>query len=298
MSEITWITFGAYTLLMLGIGYYAWSRTVDSKDYFLGGRSLGPWPTALSAGASDMSGWLLLGLPGYVYLSGFEAIWMAASLLVGTWLNWLLVASRLRVYTQAAGDAITLPEYFSNRFNDKSRSLQLISAVFVLIFFLFYTSSGLVAGGKLFETVFNIDYQWAVITGTLVIVGYTLFGGFLGVVWTDLVQSLLMAAALIIVPIAALQADHGVAQVFQSIDRINPDLLSPFTDNSGKALGLLGIISMAGWGLGYFGQPHILVRFAAIRDRKELPFARRIAVSWTAIALVLHPVNTSPILAR
>lgn len=181
------ITFIVYLLLMLGIGYVAWKRTSNLSDYILGGRSLGPLPSALSAGASDMSGWLLLGLPGYAYAAGFEAIWIAVGLLVGTWLNWLFVASRLRTYSLAAGDSLTLPAFFENRFNDTSRVLRVVCAFFILLFFLFYTSSGLVAGGKLFETVFGLDYTTAVVVGTLAVVSYTFFGGFLAVSWTDVV---------------------------------------------------------------------------------------------------------------
>lgn len=188
-------TFVVYLILMLAIGYYAYLRTANSADYFLGGRSLGPWPAALSAGASDMSGWLLLGLPGYAFAAGLESLWLAGGLLLGTWANWLFTAKRLRTYSIVANDSLTLPEFFANRFQDGSRLLQVISAFFILLFFLFYTSSGLVAGGKLFETVFGLDYSAAVIIGTICVVSYTLFGGFLAVSWTDLVQGLLMAAA-------------------------------------------------------------------------------------------------------
>ena len=212
-SMVVTATFILYLVMMMGIGYIAFRRTVNSSDYFLGGRSLGPWPAALSAGASDMSGWLLLGLPGYALASGFEAFWLAGGLLAGFWLNWLVLAKRLRVYTVISNDSLTLPEFFANRFRDNSKLLQLISAFFILLFFLFYTSSGLVAGGKLFETVFGLDYSWAVIIGTLCVISYTLFGGFLAVSWTDLVQGLLMAAALLIVPIVAMQNDGGFSAV-------------------------------------------------------------------------------------
>ena len=181
-------TFIAYLILMMAIGVIAYLRTKNSTDYFLGGRSLGPWPAALSAGASDMSGWLLLGLPGYAYAAGIEALWLAGGLLAGTWLNWLISAKRLRTYSITT-DALTLPEFLSRRFNDTSKLIQVISAFFILLFFLFYTSSGLVAGGKLFETVFGLNYSTAVIIGTVCVVSYTLFGGFLAVSWTDLVRA-------------------------------------------------------------------------------------------------------------
>ncbi|MFV0446980.1 MAG: sodium/proline symporter PutP [Vibrio sp.] len=275
-------TFIVYLILMLAIGVYAYQRTKSSSDYFLGGRSLGPWPAALSAGASDMSGWLLLGLPGYAYAAGFEAFWLAGGLLVGTWANWLLVAKRLRTYSVTT-DALTLPEFLSRRFNDKSKLIQTISAFFILLFFLFYTSSGLVAGGKLFETVFGLDYTIAVVIGTICVVSYTLFGGFLAVSWTDLVQGLLMAAALLIVPFAAL--DGGFGKLDAELTAINPELLTLWNGIDGKPLSAIAIISLAAWGLGYFGQPHILARFKASRSNKDLTAARRIAVVWTGLSM-------------
>lgn len=276
-------TFIAYLLLMMGIGYYAYQRTVDSTDYFLGGRTLGPWPTAISAGASDMSGWLLLGLPGFAFTSGASSLWLAGGLLLGTWANWLVCAKRLRTYSIAADNALTLPEFFARRFDDHSKLLQTISAFFILLFFLFYTSSGLVAGGKLFETVFGLDYKIAVIVGTVCVVSYTLFGGFLAVSWTDLVQGLLMAAALAIVPIVTL--DGSFFDLSNALHNKNPELLDMFTDVSGESMGAIAIISLVAWGLGYFGQPHILARFNASRSNKDLVIARRIAVSWTIISM-------------
>lgn len=278
-------TFVVYLIMMLAIGVIAYQRTANSSDYFLGGRSLGPWPAALSAGASDMSGWLLLGLPGYAYASGMEALWLAGGLLLGTWGNWVLTAKRLRTYSIEAGDALTLPEFFANRFRDNSRILQVISAFFILLFFLFYTSSGLVAGGKLFETVFGLEYTTALMIGTLCIVSYTLFGGFLAVSWTDLVQGLLMAAALLIVPIAAIQADGGFSAMWTAIEAKNPELLTLFNNVNGEPLGFIAIVSLAAWGLGYFGQPHILARFAACRSNEEIPTARRIAVGWSGLSM-------------
>jgi len=278
-------TFTVYLIVMLAIGYYAYMRTANSSDYFLGGRSLGPWPAALSAGASDMSGWLLLGLPGYAYGSGLESLWLAGGLLLGTWGNWLITAKRLRTYSIVANDSLTLPEFFANRFRDNSRALQVISAFFILLFFLFYTSSGLVAGGKLFETVFGLDYSTAVIVGTVCVVSYTLFGGFLAVSWTDLVQGLLMAAALLIVPIMVMQVDGGWSAMFDSLEQINPELLTITRDNAGESLSLIAIVSLAAWGLGYFGQPHILARFKATRSNDDIPTARRIAVIWSGISM-------------
>ena len=279
-------TFIVYLVGMLLIGFWAWKRTSDSSDYFLGGRTLGPWPAALSAGASDMSGWLLLGLPGYAFASGVEAFWLAGGLLAGTWLNWLFLARRLRVYSAVADNALTLPEFFTNRFRDNTKMLQVVSAFFILLFFLFYTSSGLVAGGKLFETVFGLDYTWAVIIGTVCIISYTLFGGFLAVSWTDLVQGLLMAAALVIVPVIALQSSPSDLSLWAQLEIQNPELLNPFTSAKGETLSWIAIASLVAWGLGYFGQPHILARFAGIRSEKDVPTARRIAVTWSALSMV------------
>ncbi|MFT6466572.1 sodium/proline symporter PutP [Halopseudomonas sp.] len=279
-------TFAVYIVVMLAIGYIAYKRTNNLSDYILGGRTLGPGTAALSAGASDMSGWLLLGLPGYALAAGYEATWIAAGLLAGTWLNWLIVARRLRVYSHAVNDSLTLPAYFEFRFEDKSRALRVISAIFILLFFLFYTSSGLVAAGKLFESTFGLSYEIAVVLGTLVIVSYTFFGGFLAVSWTDVIQGLLMAAALVIVPIMALNTMGGWDEARAAMEASNPELLTFFNDVEGNPLGFVAIISLLAWGLGYFGQPHILARFKAIGDDAALPTARRIAVIWTGICLI------------
>ena len=284
-GSIIGLTFTAYLLVVLVIGVIAWRRTRDLSDFVLGGRQLGSWVTALSASASDMSGWLLLGLPGYAYLSGLESIWLALGLLLGTWLNWRWVAAPLRTASEQAGNALTLPQYLSNRFHDDSGLIRVVSSLFVLLFFLFYTSSGLVAGGKLFEAVFGLPYLWAVALGALTIILYTAFGGFLAVSWTDLFQGLLMAAALVAVPLFAFGLTEGPAGTLEAIENHNPALLNPFTDNQGKPLGMIAIVSLLAWGLGYFGQPHILARFKAVRDIRLLPQARRIAVSWVAITL-------------
>jgi sodium/proline symporter len=279
-------TFAVYIAVMLALGYVAYKRTTNLSDYILGGRTIGPGTAALSAGASDMSGWLLLGLPGYALAAGYEATWIAGGLLAGTYLNWLIVARRLRVYSHAVNDSLTLPAYFEFRFEDKSRALRVISAIFILLFFLFYTSSGLVAAGKLFESTFGLDYQTAVVVGTVIIVSYTFFGGFLAVSWTDVIQGLLMAAALVIVPIIALNSIGGWGNAQAAMEASNPELLTFFNDVEGNPLGFVAIISLVGWGLGYFGQPHILARFKAIGDDAALPTARRIAVLWTSICLV------------
>lgn len=285
-SAVIGTTFVLYLLLMLIIGWIAYRRTHNLSDYILGGRRLGRWVAALSAGASDMSGWLLLGLPGYAYASGLESFWLVAGLLVGTWLNWRLVASRLRSYSEVAGDSLTLPAFFEHRFADHTRLLRVVSALFILMFFLFYTSSGLVAGGKLFETVFGLPYLWAVVAGTAAIIIYTFMGGFLAVSWTDLVQGLLMAAALVLVPVMAINQVGGWGITLDRVENINSALLNPLTDSGGSPLTFIAIVSLLGWGLGYFGQPHILARFKAISSTSEVPGARRIAVSWTALTLL------------
>ncbi|HKK05797.1 MAG TPA: sodium/proline symporter PutP [Gammaproteobacteria bacterium] len=284
--EAVGLTFVVYLAAMLAIGLYSYRRTRDLADYILGGRRLGKWVTALSAEASDMSGWLLLGLPGYAYASGLDGGWIALGLLVGTYLNWRLVAARLRHYSLAAGDALTLPDFFEQRFADQSRVLRVVAAAFILLFFTFYTGSGLVAGGKLFNAVFGIDYTWAVALGGLMILMYTLLGGFLAVSWTDLVQGLLMVFALAIAPVAAIEALGGWSQTLALLQAHNASLLDPLRDRHGHPLGTVAIASLLGWGLGYFGQPHILARFMAIGDPAQLPQARRIAVGWVAVSLV------------
>lgn len=279
-------TFFIYLLLMLGIGIFAWTKTNDLSDYILGGRKLGHWTTALSAGASDMSGWLLLGLPGYAYVAGYEAIWIAVGLLLGTTLNWFLIAPRLRQQSERMGNALTIPEYLENRFQDKTHTIRTIAACFILFFFIFYTSSGLVAGGKLFESVFKLPYEQAVIAGTVAILIYTTLGGFLAVSWTDLFQGLLMSLALVITAIYALDFSGGWQTTQAAMANKNIALTDLFVTSDNNRLTTIGIISLLGWGLGYFGQPHVLARFMAIRSHTMIPAARNIAVSWTAISLI------------
>ena len=280
------VTFIFYYLVVFYIGWIAYRRTGNLSDYILGGRQLGRWTTALSAGASDMSGWLLLGLPGYAYAAGMESIWIALGLLLGTYLNWLLVAPRLRARSVDVGDAITLPEYFEYRFKEKSHALRVVTAFFILLFFLFYTSSGLVAGGKLFESVFGLPYRWAVIGGAASILIYTSIGGFLAVCWTDLFQGLLMALALAVVAVAALQHTGGIGSTFAAINSANPALTGLFSNSDGSDMTFIAWLSLMGWGLGYFGQPHIIIRFMAIRSETMISDSRRIAVTWTALSLL------------
>ena len=284
------LTFLAYLAVVLVIGFVAWRRTKNLSDYILGGRSLGSGVAALSAQASDMSGWLLLGLPGYAYLAGFEAGWLMIGLLIGTYLNWRIVAAPLRTATEQYGDSLTLPDYFERRFNDHSGVLRIVSASFILIFFTFYTSSGLVAGGKLFETVFGMPYELAVIVGTATVVIYTFIGGFLAVSWTDFFQGMLMFLALIIVAVLGLGASGGFAGLSISMAQQNLHLLIPFTDADGSPLTFIAVLSLLGWGLGYFGQPHILARFMAIKSADHVPRARHIALVWVGIALIAGTV--------
>lgn len=279
------IVFVLYMLFMVGIGAVYYKKTVNLSDYILGGRKLNSWVTALSSQASDMSGWLLLGLPGYAYVAGMESIWIAVGLAIGTYLNWKFVARRLRKYTQVAGDSITIPVYLENRFRDKSKSLRIISALLILIFFLFYTSSGLVAGGKLFSTVFDMPYLTALTIGTFVIITYTFLGGFMAVCWTDFFQGMLMIFAIVLVPITGMQKVGGYSSTVDIIRSIDPQLLDPFTSSGGEMISLIAIVSLLAWGLGYFGQPHILVRFMAIQRSEQIRQARVIAMTWVIISL-------------
>jgi sodium/proline symporter len=282
---VSW-TFACYLLCLLVIGIVAYRKTSNLSDYILGGRRLGAWVAALSAGASDMSGWLLLGLPGYAYASGFQAFWLAAGLLAGTYFNWRIVAPRLRVYSQLADDSMTLPEFLNQRFLDDSNSIRFIAAFFTLLFFLFYTVSGLVASGKLFNAVFGIPYEWAIVIGMSAILVYTFIGGFLAVSWTDLFQGLLMFIVLLIVPILAINQAGGIAAVNDAITQNKPQMFSLFMDDNGDAIGVITILSLLAWGLGYFGQPHILARFKAIASPSYIASARMIGVSWSGLSML------------
>lgn len=279
------IPFILYLLFMIAIGLFFYSRTKNISDYILGGRSLNAWVTSLSAQASDMSGWLLLGLPGYAYMAGVEAFWIAFGLAAGTLLNWTFVAPRLRTFTQRYGDSITLPEYFENRFQTQRRTLRVVSALFILVFFLIYTASGFVAGAKLFSTVFGLPYTWALLVGVFVIISYTFLGGFWAVSWTDFFQGSIMFLAILIVPSLVVVDLGGVVATRDALHQMNHHLLTLFSNANGEPLTWMAIISLAAWGLGYFGQPHILARFMAIRDVNEIPKARLIAMIWVVCTL-------------
>ncbi|GLP96604.1 sodium/proline symporter PutP [Paraferrimonas sedimenticola] len=279
VSSPVLITFIGYLVLMIGIGFVAYRATTNVGDYILGGRKMGPAVTALSVGASDMSGWLLLGLPGAVYLGGLSEAWIGIGLLLGAGLNWMIIAKRLRVYTYSADDALTIPEFLESRFNDKGGVIRTFAAAVILLFFTFYASSGLVGGAILFEKVFGLDYITALIIGSVVIVTYTFVGGFFAVSWTDFFQGCLMLVALLMVPAVLLNDMGGWEHASQVLPDNMTQLISPETT-------AIGLLSLLAWGLGYFGQPHILSRFMAIRSVKDIPTSRRIAMSWMTAALV------------
>lgn len=292
MAIGVWISLFVYFALMIAIGLYAMRKsTSTSEDYILGGRALSPQVAALSAGASDMSGWLLLGLPGAMFVSGLGSAWIGIGLLVGALLNWILVAPRLREQTVHYGNAITIPEFLANRFPTQAMSLRTVSAIVIVVFFAVYTASGLVAGGKLFESAFagviNIgdlsDYAAGVIITLVVVLAYTVVGGFLAVSLTDFVQGCIMMLALVIMPAIVIfgEGGSGFAQAAQTLNEVDPTLLS-WTEG----LTFIGWLSAVAWGLGYFGQPHIIVRFMAIRSLKDVPIARNICMSWMLISLI------------
>ncbi len=277
MSTPTLVTFIIYFILLLGIGFYFYRKSVSIEDYLLGGRRMGAWVTALSAQASDMSGWLLMALPGAIYAYGMGKVWIAIGLFAGTVLNWKLVSGRLRVYTQKT-DTITLPCFFEQRFGDPTGLLRVVSAIIILIFFTIYASSGLMATGKLFESTFGIQYGTAVIVGGGIIIAYTFLGGFLAVCWTDLFQGSLMVLALVIVPVVASLQIGDVDAVKSAVD------LKKLLPAKGIA-GPVAIISAMAWGLGYFGQPHILTRFMSVKSVRKLPESMTIAIIWVFLSL-------------
>lgn len=291
MSEHSWFLLAIviYMAVMVGIGLWSYTQTKKYDEYMLGGRGLGPAVAALSAGASDMSGWLLMGLPGAIFVSGFSQLWIAIGLLIGCWANWKIVAPRLRAYTEVAHNSITVPSFFENRVRDNSRILRIVSALVILVFFTFYVSSGMVSGGKYFESTFGGDYLTGMLIVSVITVGYTFVGGFLAVSYTDAVQGLIMFASLIAVPVMALFALGSPADVFTWATNHsygphtggNPTYFSMFTGVS-----LAAIIGNMAWGLGYFGQPHIVVRFMAMRRPADAKPGRRIGVFWMLFCIL------------
>ena len=275
-----------YFAAMLGIGFYAYRKTSSLDDYMLAGRDLKPGVAAISAGASDMSGWLLMGLPGAIYLMGLVEAWIAIGLTVGAWLNWKFVAPRLRSYTEVSNNSITVPSFLENRFKDTTRILRIVAGLIILVFFTFYVSSGMVAGGKFFESSFGVPYFWGMVLVAGVTLVYTLFGGFLGASLTDVAQGLLMLAALVAVPIVAVIQMGGINEVINNINLADAAVNATNPDHELHRLSLiyggtfLGIVSACAWGLGYFGQPHIIVRFMALRSPQDAKAGRRIGISW------------------
>ena len=293
MTEQTWfiIAIGIYLAIMLAIGWWGYRQTSQYDDYVLGGRGLPPFVAALSAGASDMSGWLLMGLPGALFLTGMSEAWMAIGLLIGAWANWKFVAPRLRAYTEVAQNSITVPSFFENRLRDKSRALRILSAVIIIFFFTFYVASGMVSGGRYFEATFDGNYLTGMLVVAAITIIYTFVGGFLAVSYTDVVQGLIMLVALLVVPIMGLIALDNPGDIFSfaadnpyasyTEDDLNTTYFSMFAGVSAAV-----IIGNLAWGLGYFGQPHIIVRFMALRSPSEAKAGRFWGVSWMALALL------------
>ena len=276
----TLIMFMVYIVAMVLIGLFAYRATSDFSDYILGGRSLGSFVTALSAGASDMSGWLLMGLPGAIYLSGLSEAWIAIGLIIGAWLNWLLVAGRLRVHTEIQNNALTLPDYFTSRFDDQKKILRIFSAVIILVFFAIYCASGMVAGARLFENLFGMSYTTAIWLSAIATISYVCIGGFLAISWTDTFQAGLMIFALLLTPIVTYLAIGDTTQFVTLIETARPHAFNIISD-----LSVVAVLSSMAWGLGYFGQPHILARFMAAYSVKSLIKARRISMTWMVICL-------------
>ncbi|MBQ0000800.1 MAG: sodium/proline symporter [Clostridiales bacterium] len=279
-----------YLAMMVGVGVYYSRRNNSVGDFYLGGRKLGPLVTAMSAEASDMSSWLLMGLPGVAYLTGCaDAGWTAIGLAVGTYFNWLIVAKRLRRYTVKANNSITIPDFFENRYRDKSHMLMAISAAIIVIFFVPYTASGFAACGKLFSTLFGVNYMPAMIVSAIIIVAYTSLGGYLAASTTDLIQSIVMTLALIIVVIFGVRTAGGIGAVMDNARSLSGYLsltaMHNMADNTSSPYGVLTIASTAAWGLGYFGMPHILLRFMGIEDENKLALSRRIATVWVVISM-------------
>lgn len=284
------LAFAIYMIGMLLIGISSAKKNKNADDYFLGGRNLGGWVAALSAQASDMSGWLLMGLPGCIYAYGTNQAWIAIGLFIGTVLNWLFISGRLRRYTIRAGNAMTIPEYLSNRFRDKKQILKAISAIVIVVFFLVYTASAFAAGGKLFDLVTDLNYHQSLTLGAVVILAYTFLGGFLAVCNTDFVQGMLMLIAILAVPIIAVML-MGTGNIIPNLIDSGlavdaKDYLNIFSVD-GEPISPMSVASQLAWGLGYCGMPHILVRFMAIKDEKELAKSKKIGIAWVLISLAV-----------
>lgn len=286
------IAIAIYLIAMLGVGIYCSKKNNNVDDFYLGGRKLGPFVTAMSAEASDMSSWLLMGLPGVAYLTGVaDAAWTAIGLAIGTYFNWLIIAKRIRIYSHVADNSITVPDFFSRRYRDNKNILMCISAIVIIVFFIPYTASGFAACGKLFSSLFGVDYVWAMIISAVVIVGYTATGGFLAASATDLIQSIFMTVALIIILLFGVKVAGGWDTIITDVQAM-PGYLN-MTETYSVATGtaepysLLTIVSVLAWGLGYCGMPHILLRFMAIEDKEKLTLSRRVASIWVVISMAI-----------
>ena len=284
MSPATFsaISMIVYFVGMVVIGWWAYGRNDSLDDYMLADRGLGPAVTALSAGAADMSGWLLMGLPGALYAGGLVESWIAVGLTVGAWLNWRFVAPRLRTYTEVASNSITIPSFLDNRLHDSLHLLRWASGAIILVFFTFYVSSGMVAGGRFFESSFGMDYRLGMVIVAAITVVYTLIGGFLAVSYTDFIQGLMMVAALVMVPVVGVMHLGGVSNLVKAVSEVDPHYWAVW----GPTTTLIGVISALAWGLGYFGQPHIIVRFMAIRSPKEAVAGGTIGIGWMLFAVL------------
>lgn len=280
-NSILWVTFVIYILIVFSIGIYSYFQTKKVSDYMLGGRSLSAPIAALGAGASDMGSWLLLALPGAFMVSGFNQIWLLLGLSLGAFVNWGVIARRLRIYTEIAKDSITIPAYFENRFHDNKGTIRSLTAVVVVIFFTIYTGAGFVSGGVLFSSMFGISYHEALLLTATIIFVYTCVGGFLAISWIDFFQGTLMLLALLIVP-AVVYFNLGGTDISAALSNIKVDGFFDVT----SGVPLITIVSLLAWGLGYFGQPHIIVRFMAIKDPNKTSQAMWICMTWMILALI------------
>ncbi len=280
-----------YFIIVIGVGYYFYHRSTNLSDYILGGRSLNPYVTALSAQASDMSGWLLMGLPGSIYVAGMGQVWIGIGLAIGSYLAWLFIAKRLRIYSEKAKNSLTLSEYFENRFHDDTGALRTVSAVIILVFFTIYVASGFVGAGNVFRMIFpDFTYTAAMIIGAVVLIVYTFLGGFRAVCWTDLLQAILMIFAIVLVPLAAVNELGGWDSTADILDDMMstgraPDHFTSLLYSGGTGIAAATVISCLAWGLGYFGMPHIIVRYTAIKNPADLKISRRVATVWVVICL-------------
>ena len=283
MKPSIFVAFIIYFSLVIGAGVYFYNKLKNMKDYFLGGRNLNSWVTAMSAQAADMSGWLLMGLPAAAYISGINSSWIAIGLAVGTYLNWKIIAHRLRQFSSHMGDSITIPQYFQNRFLTNSSTIRILSALIIFIFFLIYTASAFNAEAKVFQYLFSIDYSIAVTVGVFVILVYTFLGGFMAACWTDLFQGFLILFAMLIVPFAAYQMTPDIS--LNAISSMNNGTYLNFFHFADNETSLITIVSYFAWGLGYLGMPHILIRFMAIKSGEMIRKARIIAMIWVVLTL-------------